>query len=71
MIRTLGEQTTLAKNSKRFASLRTTVPMSIVKQWKLKEGDKLEWSWEAVNSEMVLRVRKVAALKGKKPKYQN
>lgn len=56
---TVGEQTTLAKNSKRFASLRTTVPMSIVKQWKLREGDKLEWSWEVVNSEMVLRVRKV------------
>jgi hypothetical protein len=31
--------------------------MSIVKQWKLREGDKLEWSWEVVNSEMVLRVR--------------
>jgi hypothetical protein len=59
VIKPVGEQTTLAKNSKRFASLRTTVPMSIVKQWKLREGDKFEWSWEVVNGEMVLRVRKI------------
>jgi hypothetical protein len=25
--------------------------MSIVKRWSLKEGDKLDWSWEARNSE--------------------
>jgi hypothetical protein len=40
--------------------------MSIVKHWKLREGDKLEWLWEVVNGEMVLRVRKVAATKGKR-----
>lgn len=50
----LGEETTLAKNSPRFASLRTTIPMSIVRQWRLKEGDKLDWSWEARNGEMIL-----------------
>jgi len=54
----LGEETTLAKNSPRFASLRTTIPMSIVRQWRLKEGDKLDWSWEARNGEMILVVRK-------------
>jgi len=54
----LGEETTLAKNSPRFASLRTTIPMSIVRQWQLKEGDKLDWSWEARNGEMILVVRK-------------
>jgi hypothetical protein len=62
----VGELTTLAKNSKRFASLRTAVPMSIVKQWKLREGHRLEWSWEVVNDEMVLRVRKIATAKAKK-----
>jgi hypothetical protein len=62
----LGEETTLAKNSKQFASLRTTIPMSIVRQWKLREGDKLDWSWEVVNNEMVLRVRKIAMVKGRK-----
>ena len=54
----LGEETTLAKNSPRFASLRTTIPMSIVRQWRLKEGDRLDWSWEARNGEMILVVRK-------------
>jgi len=54
----LGEETTLAKNSPRFASLRTTIPMSIVRQWGLKQGDKLDWSWEARNGEMILVVRK-------------
>jgi hypothetical protein len=54
----LGEVTTLARNSPKFASLRTTIPMSIVRQWRLKEGDKLDWSWEARNGEMILVVRK-------------
>jgi hypothetical protein len=36
---------------------------SIVRQWNLKEGDKLDWSWEARNSEMVVVVRKVKAKK--------
>lgn len=49
----LGEITTLAKNSSKFASLRTTVSMSIIKQWKLKEGDKLDWSREVKNEDMV------------------
>ena len=55
----VGEQTTLAKNSPKFASLRTTVPMSVVKQWKLKEGDKLDWSWDIHNGKMALIIQKV------------
>ncbi|AFU58289.1 hypothetical protein Ngar_c13510 [Candidatus Nitrososphaera gargensis Ga9.2] len=54
----VGEVTTLAKNSPKFASLRTTVPMSVVKQWKLKEGDKLEWEWKVVDGEMALVIKK-------------
>jgi hypothetical protein len=55
----VGEESTLIKNTKKFASLRTTVPMSVVKQWKLKEGDRLDWSWEVVNGELVVVVRRV------------
>ncbi|MGB6531326.1 MAG: hypothetical protein WBF33_24730, partial [Candidatus Nitrosopolaris sp.] len=40
-------------------SLRTVVPMSIVKQWQLKEGDQIDWSWEARNGEMVIVIKKV------------
>jgi hypothetical protein len=57
---TMGEVTTLAKNSPKFASLRTTIPMNIVRQWQLKEGSKLDWSWEVINGEMVIVVRKTS-----------
>lgn len=57
MYKILVEESTLIKNSPKFASLRTTVPMSIIKQWGLKEGDKIEWSWEVLNNEMVVVVR--------------
>jgi hypothetical protein len=54
----LGEITTLTKNTKKFASLKTTIPISMVRQWNLKSGDKLDWSWESVNNTMVMVVRK-------------
>jgi hypothetical protein len=54
----VGEKTTLARASSNFASLRTVVPMSIVKQWQLKEGDQLDWSWEARNGEMIIIIKK-------------
>jgi bifunctional DNA-binding transcriptional regulator/antitoxin component of YhaV-PrlF toxin-antitoxin module len=54
----MGEITTIAKASTNFASLRTVIPMFIVKQWQLKEGDKLDWQIEARNNEVVLVVRK-------------
>jgi antitoxin component of MazEF toxin-antitoxin module len=54
----MGEVTTLAKNSPNFASLRTTIPMNMVRQWNLKPGSKLDWSWEVVNGEMVIVVRR-------------
>ena len=55
----LGEVTVAIKASSKFASLRTTIPMPVVKQWKLKEGDKLDWEWKVQDGEMVLIVRMV------------
>jgi uncharacterized protein YxjI len=55
----LGEVTIATKASSKFASLRTTIPMPVVKQWKLKEGDKLDWEWKVQDGEMVLIVRMV------------
>ena len=55
----MGEITTLTKNTKNFASLKTTIPISMVRQWNLQLGDKLDWSWQSVNNEMVMMVRKV------------
>ena len=53
---TMGEITAVSKASSKFASLRTTIPMSIVKQWKLKDGDKLDWEWKVIDGKMVLVV---------------
>jgi hypothetical protein len=47
--------------NKRKKSLRTTIPMTLVKQWKLSEDDYLEWTWEVVNGKMVMRVNKAEA----------
>jgi hypothetical protein len=48
------------------ASLRTTIPMFIVKQWGLHAGDKLDWSLEARKDEIVILVKKAEPKSGKK-----
>jgi bifunctional DNA-binding transcriptional regulator/antitoxin component of YhaV-PrlF toxin-antitoxin module len=45
------------------ASLRTTVPMSIVKQFGLKSGDMLEWIFEVKNNEIIIVVKPVKLAK--------
>jgi hypothetical protein len=54
----MGEITSLTKNTKEFASLKTTVPMSFVRQWALKDKDKLYWEWKVVDGEMIAVVAK-------------
>ncbi len=51
-----GELTTLVKARKDTPSLRTTVPMSVVKRWGLDQGSKLDWTWEVVNGKLVIIV---------------
>ena len=42
-----------------FAStLRTTIPISMVRQWKLRPKDKLYWEWEVRDGKMVAVVMK-------------
>ena len=53
----MGEITTLTKAATNTTSLRTTVPASIVKQFNLREGDKLNWVLEIKNSEIVIVVK--------------
>jgi hypothetical protein len=62
----VGEITTLALNSPKRASLRTTIPMFIVKQWGLHAGDKLDWSLEARKDEIVILVKKAEPKSGRK-----
>jgi hypothetical protein len=54
----MGEITSLTKNTKEFASLKTTVPMSFVRQWALTDKDKLYWEWKVVDGEMIAVVAK-------------
>lgn len=52
-------KTTLTLATTGKESLRTTVPMSIIKQFKLKAGDKLDWNFEVKEGEIVLVVKPV------------
>lgn len=55
----MGEITVATKASSKFASLRTTIPISIVRQWNLNDHDKLEWEWKVIEGQMALVVSKV------------
>jgi hypothetical protein len=50
----MGEITVANKASSKFPSLRTTIPMSIVRQWKLQAGDRLDWEWKVIEGQMAL-----------------
>jgi antitoxin component of MazEF toxin-antitoxin module len=54
-----GEITTVTLNSSKRKSLRSTIPMSVVRNMGLKEGDNLSWKYEIKNDEIVTTVRKV------------
>jgi bifunctional DNA-binding transcriptional regulator/antitoxin component of YhaV-PrlF toxin-antitoxin module len=52
----LGEITTLTKAATTTTSLRTTVPANIVRQFKLGNGDKLDWTLEVQDGKMIIVV---------------
>jgi antitoxin component of MazEF toxin-antitoxin module len=51
-----GETTKLTLAKTKSESLRTTVPMSIVRQFNLKVGDKLGWKLEVKNGSLIIVV---------------
>jgi len=53
----IGETTTLTPATTRSTSMRATVPMSIIKQFNLKAGDKLSWKLKVEGGELVIIVR--------------
>ena len=61
----MGEITKLSIATTGKESLRTIVPMSILKHFKLEAGDKLEWDFEARNNEMIIIVKPVKSSNGK------
>ena len=52
----MGEITTLTKATSTSDSLRTTVPSGIVKQFGLKEKNRLEWEITAKDNKLVIIV---------------
>ena len=55
----MGVTTSLHIVSYGKSSLKTTVPVFIVKQFKLKKGDNLDWCIDMHNNEMVIIVKKI------------
>lgn len=55
----LGEITKLTLAKTNSISLRTTVPMSIVRQFNLEAGDSLSWRFDVENGQMVVVVRPI------------
>jgi bifunctional DNA-binding transcriptional regulator/antitoxin component of YhaV-PrlF toxin-antitoxin module len=53
----MGEVTVLTKATSKSRSLRTTVPMGIVKQFNLSEGDKLSWEIRAEGGGLIIVVK--------------
>jgi hypothetical protein len=65
-----GEISSLSVNKKGFASLKTTIPMSMIKQWDLKAHDKLSWKWKVIDGNMVVVVTKYGEAKSKTRKEE-
>jgi bifunctional DNA-binding transcriptional regulator/antitoxin component of YhaV-PrlF toxin-antitoxin module len=55
----MGEITYLTKAASKSKSLRTTVPMSIVKQFGLTEDDKLDWILRAEGGELIIQIQPI------------
>lgn len=66
MIEVEGETTKLTLAKTNSESLRTTVPMSIVRQFNLKAGNMLGWKLEVKNGEMIIVVHPIKFSKGKR-----
>ncbi|RLI79758.1 AbrB family transcriptional regulator [Archaeoglobales archaeon] len=54
-----GQTTSLTRANKTSQSLRTTVPMGIIKQFGLKEGDKLLWRLDVKDNKLVIVIEPV------------
>lgn len=59
MVNKMAERTKLSVATSGKESLRTTVPMSILRHYKLKAGDMLEWDFEAKDNNIILVVRPI------------
>lgn len=61
-----GEITTIAIATSKSKSLRTTIPIGIVRQFRLREKDKLNWQINVINGKMVIIVEPAEDKEAKK-----
>ena len=61
----MGEITVLNKATTKSKSLRTTIPIGIVKQFNLSEGDRLNWEIRAEGGELIIVVKPLKNIKQK------
>jgi hypothetical protein len=61
-----GDLTTISPATTVSKSLRSTVPSSIVRQFRLSKGDKLRWRMEVSNNRLVIIVEPIKASGDKK-----
>jgi hypothetical protein len=54
----MTEITIISKAHSKFHSLKTTIPSCLVKEWKLRPGEILEWNWIVVNNKMLMTIQK-------------
>lgn len=52
----MGFKTTISRATTTGESLRTTIPISIVKQFKLTEGDSLDWTLKVKNNKLMIEI---------------
>lgn len=52
-----GDITTITKANTKSNSLRTTIPMSINRQFNLQVGDRLIWKMEVENNTLVVKIK--------------
>ncbi len=54
-----GEITILTHATTTSNSLRTTFPISLARQFRLKEGDKLKWMLRVENNKLIINVEPI------------
>jgi antitoxin component of MazEF toxin-antitoxin module len=54
-----GDITVITKANTKSNSLRTTIPMSITRQFNLQVGDKLVWKMEVENNSLIIKIKPI------------
>jgi hypothetical protein len=54
----MTEKTKVVRAHSTYDVLRTSIPSSLKRQWKLKAGDEFEWDWIVIDNKMVMTIKK-------------